>query len=190
LSGLTHLFWDSCVFIRYLIGDASAEKFRDIEKFVEDAKRGERSIYFSTVAYAEIRKEHLRPGYGNVTDFFEDLGSSFYPIEANPNVMIATGELRSAHSVHPNGGKSRPIATPDAIHLMTCTYGRDVLGIPDLMFHSFDEGCGKSWEGRCVPILGFEEWFPPDDRSERVREVCMLPRSKPVHPSPGLFDGQ
>lgn len=187
MSGLQNLFWDSCVFIRYLIGDPSNECFKDIEKFVEDAKRGERNIYFSTVAYAEIRGQHLRPGYGNVTDFFDDLGGSFFAIEANPNVMIATGELRSAQSVHPAHGKSRVIATPDAIHLMTCTYARDVLGVPDITFHTFDNGCGKTWEGKCVPMLSFEEWFPKDDRSDRVKEVCALPREKPVHPLPGLF---
>ncbi len=34
----TNLFWDSCVFIRYLIGDETAPHFEDIARYVEDAR--------------------------------------------------------------------------------------------------------------------------------------------------------
>lgn len=187
-----NLFWDSCIFIRYLTGIEESECFGDICKFIGEAKAGTRKIYFSTVTFAEIRQEYLKTGgYGSIREFFGDMGGSFIPIEPNPNVMIATGELRSAKSTNPGDPKattSRVIGTPDAIILTTCLYARDVLGIADILFHTTDEGKGRSWEGKCVPLLKFEEWYPEATRTDRVREVCGLARSKPLHPEP-TFEG-
>ena len=186
------LFWDSCIFIRYLIGDETADCFEDIAKFVTEAKAKKRTIHFSTITFAEIRQEFFKGGaYGTVQEFFEDLGSSFTPIEPNPNILIAAGELRSAKSTNPgdpNPPTQRSIATPDAILLESCLFARDQLGISDIVFHTTDEGKGKNWYGRSVPIIGFERWYPESTRTERVKKVCSLTRTKPLHPQPS-FDG-
>ena len=184
-----HLFWDSCVFIRYITGDTEGDCFSDICRFVDEARAGKRKIYFSTMAFAEIRQEFLMQAeYGSIQEFFADLGSSFIPIDANPNILIAAGELRSAKSTNPQypDKSGRPIGTADAVMLTSCLFARDVLGISDIVFHSFDTGSGKSWEGRCVPLVGFERWFPATGRAPRVAQVCGLPRSLPIHPEPQL----
>jgi hypothetical protein len=181
------MFWDSCVFIRYITADSDGDGYADICRFVEDAKRGERKIYFSTITFAEIRQEHFKPSFGSIQEFFDDLGSNFYPIEPSPNILVAAGELRSARSTNPgdpNPPNKREIGTPDAIHLMTCLYARDVLGISDIVFNTFDKGNGKGWEGRTVPIIGFERWFPEGTRTQRVKDVCGLTRKPPRHPEP------
>lgn len=187
---LKNLFWDSCVFIRYVVGDTTAPHFADIARFIEDAKAGKRSIYFSTITLAEMRQEFfVGSPFGSIKEFLDDLGASFIPIEPNPNIMIATGELRSAKSTNPgdpNPPIQRSIATPDAIILMSCVYARDVLGIEDIVFHTTDEGKGKNWYGRSVPIIGFERWFPESTRTDKVKEVCSLERVKPQHPEPML----
>jgi hypothetical protein len=73
-----NLFWDSCVFIRYIIGDKSAACFHDISRFIEEAKQGRRKIYFSTLTFAEIRQEFfVGSPFGSIKEFFNDLGSSF-----------------------------------------------------------------------------------------------------------------
>ncbi len=103
--------------------------------------------------------------------------------------MIATGELRSAKSTNPgdpNPPAQRSIATPDAIIMMTCLYARDALGIGDIVFHTTDEGKGKNWYGRSVPIIGLERWYPEATRTDRIKEVCSLRRVKPIHPEPLL----
>lgn len=53
----------------------------------------------------------------------------------------------------------------------------------EIIFHTFDEGKGKNWEGRCVPIIGFERWFPPDHRIAEIADVCNLDRARLKHPS-------
>ena len=189
---LKNLFWDSCIFIRYIIGDETQSHFHDIERFIEDAKSGKRKIYFSTITYAEIRQEYfVGTSHGSVRDFFEDLGANFIPIEPNPNILIETGELRSSKSTNPSdpSASGRSIATPDAILMMTCLFARNHLGISDIVFHTTDEGKGKNWYGRSVPIVGFERWFPEPTRTPKVREVCSLLREKPVHPEPSLLVG-
>jgi hypothetical protein len=69
---------------------------------------------------------------------------------------------------------------------MTCLFARDVLGIDDIIFHTTDEGKGKNWYGRSIPIIGFERWYPEVTRTARVKEICSLKREKPLHPQPML----
>ena len=186
---LKNLFWDSCVFIRYITKDDTQPHFQAIARFISEARSGKRQIYYSTISLAEFRLDHfVGSEFGTVQEFFEDMGSACIPIEPNPNVMISVGELRSAKSTNPGrpGDPSRVIATPDAIVLMSCLYARDALGISDIVLQSTDEGKGKGWAGKTVPILGFENWFPVSTRTDRVKEVCSLPREKPIHPEPML----
>lgn len=187
---LQNLFWDSCIFIRYVCGDESADHFQDIARYIDDVKSGKRKVYFSTITYAEMRQDFFKGSpFGSIKDFFSDMGSNFIPIEPGPNILIATGELRSSKSTNPgdpNPPKQRSIATPDAILLMTCLYARDALGIDDIVFQTTDEGKGKNWYGKSIPIIGFERWYPEATRTERVREVCSLSREKPLHPEPTL----
>lgn len=187
---LENLFWDTCVFIRYFVGDASQPHFSDICRFVEEARAGKRKIHFSTITLAEFNQNHFQGGdYGSVRDFLEDMGSACVPIEPNPNIMIASGELRSAKATDP-GRPSKPtnrvISTPDAIMLMSCIYARDALGISDIVLHSTDEGKHPNWAGKCIPIIGFDWWYPDATRTDRVKEVCSLAREKPIHPEPQL----
>jgi predicted nucleic acid-binding protein len=188
LKDSPNLFWDSCVFIRYLTGGVLAD---EIGSLIADARKKSRTIYFSTIAFAEIRQRHFKgTTFGDIQDFFHDLGAAFEPIDPNPNILIAAGELRDAAPTSPSGDTraqaERVIGTADAIHLATCIYARDVMGISDIIFHTLDEGKGKTWEGRCVPLLGFERWFPEATRAPRVAEVCGLERRKPLHPQMGL----
>lgn len=189
---LDNLFWDSCVFIRYITNDVDAPHFADIARFVDEAKANKRKIYYSTITLAEFRQEYFdNSKFGSIQDFFDDMGSACIPIEPNPNVMISVGELRSVPSTNPGDPKTkgRVIATPDAIVMMSAVYARDALGIEDIVLHSTDEGKGKGWAGKTVPIVGFETWYPEATRTDRVKEVCSLARERPIHPIPDMFVG-
>ncbi|MGE4338773.1 MAG: type II toxin-antitoxin system VapC family toxin [Pigmentiphaga sp.] len=185
-----NLFWDSCVFIRYITRDDKAPHYADICRFVSEAKAGKRQIYFSTITLAEFRQDHfVGSPFGSAKDFLDDMGSACIPIEPSPNVMIAAGELRSAKSTNPgdpNPPAQRSIATPDAIIMTTCLFAKDHLGIDDIVLHTTDEGKGKNWYGRSVPILGLERWFPEATRTDMIKRICSLPREKPMHPEPTL----
>ncbi len=184
-----NLYWDLCVFWCYLTGNPS-QYLAEVTEIVIDAKNKKHMIHCSTITFAEIRQEALaKKGYGTVFDFFADFEGAFYPFDPNPNIMAAAGELKSASSVHPSNdrrAKQRVIGTADAIHLMTCLYIRDVIGMTDIVFHTFDNGKGETWEGKCVPLLTFEQWFPANDRPHRVLEVCALKRVLPQHEQPRL----
>src|SRR5579863_9056723 len=186
-----NLYWDSCIFIRYLTRKP-ADLLGHIDQYVAEARDGKVQIHCSTLVFSEIRPRFLKQrGFGKAQDFFADLGAAIAPFDPNPNILSWAGALRDHDPVNPsdpNIGEDnrRSIGTPDAIHLATCLYLRDVAGVTDIVFHTFDMGKGKTWEGRCVPLIGFERWFPPERRVGEVAEVCGLIRTMPRHPSPDL----
>lgn len=186
------VFWDSCVFIRYLT-QTPTEYLSDIEDYIRDAQSGKRRIYFSTIALTEIRPRFLKKrGYGAIGEFFEDFSAAFTPVDTTPNILIRAGQLRDAVATDPSNGKpsKRVIGTADAIHLMTCLHARDTLGIPNIVFQTFDNGKGATWEGKCVPLLSFEKWFPDPARTPYVADVCNLSRRIPIYPQLRMnYDG-
>lgn len=185
-----NLFWDSCIFIRYLT-QTPTEFVDEIGDYIKDAKKGEYRIWYSTITLAEIRPSHLKKrGYGSIAEFFADFQGAFHPVESNPNIMMMVAELRDVPRSHPtkeNAVNKWPIGTPDAIQLASCLYLRDVIGVKDIKFHSFDTGSGKTWEGRCVGLINFEEWFPDSiGKHHLIDGVCAIPRTLPHHPQPRL----
>lgn len=189
MNGPEHMFWDSCVFLRYLTENPS-DYVDDIARFISDAQRGDRKIYYSTICYTEIRPGYLKRQYSDIHELFKAWGRNFIPIEPNPNILIAAGEVRDVLPVNPsdpNTKTNRVIGTPDAIQLMTCLHLRDVLGVDDVVFHSFDKGRSTSWEGKCVPIIGFERWYPEEKRNGHIGDICSLPRAEPAHPDKDLL---
>jgi predicted nucleic acid-binding protein len=188
---MPNLFWDTCVFARYLTRQPT-EMLGDIDQYVADARDNKYVIYCSTLVFLELRPRLLRPSrFATPMEFIADLGSAFVPIDPNPNIMAYAGAMRDHEPVNPSDPhiseeRKRSIGTPDAIHLATCLHLRDVMGLNDIAFHTFDEGKGANWAGRCVPIIGFERWYPPDRPVREIADVCNLPRRRPQHPSPDL----
>lgn len=191
MSRPLNLFWDSCVFIRYLTENPS-ELVGDIEQYIKDAREKRIKIHFSTIAFTEVRPRYLRPkGFGSAAQFFTELGSAFCPFDPNPNILSLAGLIRDCDPTNPtdpNVGEEnkRSIGTPDAIQLATCLYLQDVCWLSDIVFHTFDQGKGKNWEGKCVPLIGFERWFPSSGRTPQIERVCQLSRCMPKHPTPDL----
>jgi predicted nucleic acid-binding protein len=183
-----NMFWDSCVFIRYLTQTPN-QYVDDIGNFIGDAQAGKRKIYFSTLALSEIRPRFFRGSqHGSIQDFFDNFRSAFVPIDPTPNVYIRAGELRDVDSINPAGANAPPrtLGTPDSIHLATCLHVRDTLGVADIVFHTFDDGKGKTWEGKCIPLLSFDRWYPGGSRTKLIEDVCNLPRRRPEYPQMGL----
>jgi hypothetical protein len=188
LSKVAHYFWDSCVFIRYLESKRDAPLLLDIGQHIADVKAGKTQIYFSTIAMAEIRPSHLtQSGYGDFNDFMKDFQGSFLPIGPTPDIMSQVASIRDFKYPSPfSGNGDRILGIADAIHLMTCVYARNVLGIADIEFHTFDEGKGSNWEGKCVPLIKFEEWTAGIPSNPYVHQICALTRRKPTHDSPQM----
>jgi predicted nucleic acid-binding protein len=184
-----NLIWDTCIFSRYIIGDP-IEFVSDIEEFVADARRGKRTIYFSAIVLAEIRQSAVKHDKEPELDkFLADLSAAFIPIDINPNIAMQAGRLRAAPTTNPakdKNAKGRLLGTGDSIHLATALYLKAALGITDIVFHTTDEGKGSTWEGKCVPLLKFEDWYPPASRSKHIQAACDLSKSKPYYPQASL----
>ena len=141
---------------------------------------------------AEFLPQYLAESkYGDIDDFVADLGGAFTPIDPNPNIMSLAGKMRGVigrDKSEPRKPTGRSLGLGDAIHLATCVFARDVLEIEDIVFQSLDEGKGKSWEGKCYPLIGFEDWFPPGARCPMAELIIGLKRELPIHPEP-RFEG-
>lgn len=185
---MKHLVWDTCVFGRYLVGDPSYN-LSDIESFMTDVRKGERTVYFSTIMLAEIGRPLAASGKGlDILQFSQSLGANFVGVDPNPVILALAGEIHASVSTNPDPTQPqrRVVALGDAVHLATALYLQEVMQVQDVMFHTFDRGRGKTWEGRCVPLLGFDRWFPEATRTEAIGRVCSLSRSEPRHPRPSL----
>jgi hypothetical protein len=112
-----------------------------------------------------------------------DFEGAFSPIGPSPDIFVRAASVRDISYPNPNGGKDRVVGTADAVHLMTCIYARDVLGISHIVFHTLDAGKGDTWEGKCVPLLAFEKWTAGVPKNPYVPEICKLRRELPTHPA-------
>lgn len=179
-------FWDSCVFYRFLNATSSAPA-TDIAQFIADAQANKISILCSTLAFAEIRPSALRKqGYETIDEFFDDMNGVFLPIGPTPEIMKRAAILKDHKYTHATKA-ARHMSTFDAIQLLTCLHAREDLGLAETVFHTFDDGGGKSWEGKCVPILSFEEWTSGCGHIPLVGKIVAMPRKKPEYEEPPLF---
>ncbi len=191
----SHLYWDSCVFIRFIIGNVDDPFLSQLRQHVLDAQEGRTKIYYSTISFAEIRPQFFNhSSTRTIEDFFDDFQGAFHGIGPSPDILISAGKIRDHNYNNPaagppskkNGSHKRALGTPDAIHLMTCLHLRDTYNLTEIKFHTFDEGKGSTWEGKCVPLLSFEKWITGIS-DPLVTKVASLPREKPIHSRPALI---
>lgn len=172
--------------VRWLTGQPS-DLVKHIDQYLMEADQGDRTIYVSTIAMAEIRPEFLKAKkIGSIFEFFDDFKSAFRLIGPTPDIMARSAHLKGFKYTKKGTKADRVVGTADAIHLMTCLHAKEDLGADDIVFHTFDEGKGKTWEGKCAPLIKFEEWCEGIRDNPLVAKVIALPRCKPEHPAPKL----
>lgn len=178
------------MFIRYLIGDRTAECYRDIVQHLEDVRARRTTIYYSTISIVEVRPSFLGgAGYGSFDDFLDDFEGTFLPIEPTPDILRWCAVVHDIKFPSPNGGKDRVLTTPDAIQLLSAVWAKEVAGISNLTFHTFDEGKGRNAESdncRTVSLLEFERFVDGIPSNPFTPRICELRRAKPQHPAPSM----
>ena len=186
---VTNLFWDSCVIIRYLTG--GNPYYQDIKQYLEEARDGSVVIHASTVLMAEVKPSHLTAsGYGDFADFLKDFEGAFSWIDPTPDILQWCAAVRDFNYPNPAkdpGAKSRVLGLGDAIHLLSCVYAKEVLGVQDIVFHTMDDGKTRGAEGKCVPLLSFHKWVEGIPKNAHTPKICALPRHLPEHPAPDLI---
>jgi len=180
-----NVYWDTCVFIAHLSGDAVAygDYLADIDQFLREAENGKLSIHCSTITIAEITRANLGTGL-EYSDFEKMWGNGVVPISPDVNTMRVASELRSL--VYTKTGGKRKLSTPDAIHLASALELQETYGVPLDMFHTFDRGNSRDHDGKGVPIIGFETWCEACLDDPLAKKIIALNRSEPAHPNKEL----
>lgn len=130
------MLWDSCVFIRYLT-QTPLDLVNEITQYIADVQAKKRRVYFSSFGlYRDTAALLKAQGIVTLQEFFADLGATFIPIDPNPNILMMAGQMWDVDSTNPGDPRmpGRTLGTPDSIHLATCLYLRDTLGIEDIVF--------------------------------------------------------
>jgi predicted nucleic acid-binding protein len=180
-------YWDSCVLIRYLF-ENPPELVPDIAKFLDEAKSGLRRIYMSTMVIAEIKPYQLQQkGFQDFQELYDDMQAALHLIGPTPPILMQAARLQNYvyhRTPKQHDEKNRVLGGMDAIHLATCLHLRDVRGVTDIDFHTFDDGGGNT-KPKNVSLLGFE-LYAQHINDPDVKAVCNLARMLPQHPTPGL----
>ncbi len=178
-----NVFWDSNIFIAYINNEVTyVEYLRVIEEILMNP---DIHIFSSDLALAEISRGKIKQ---SGTKFFKDFISSFRQkirlVTPGPNIWINTGELRD-FGYKKNDSSRRKLSLGDALMLVTALE----ISLPPFdieldTFNTFDAGKGSSTErkGKCIPIIGYEEWVATDNPPELVQKVMKLNRCRPKLP--------
>ncbi len=138
-------YWDSCIFIRYLIDDPKTDKERqqleNIKPLFAAAHRGEILIVVSTLVLAEIRPRE--PFNKRHMEIIDDL---FY--RGRPNVRVVAVTPPIAKCASDLGGLHKTLTSPDAVHVATA-----ILEKASVMY-TFD-GDGDNERRRSQKLLAF-----------------------------------
>lgn len=190
-DGMSHLFWDSCVFYAFLREESASYDVQSIEQYLSEARDGKHKIYASSLVFAEIIPSAIKkPGIGSCQQFIHDLQGAVIIIDASPNVMHIAGTLKDLPYKKGNSS-GRRLSTTDAIMLASCLELKEAFGVKVDFFHTFDDGKKRGPEGKMVPLISYEDWcteFAPDQK-KIADPVIGLNRRRPIHPTPGLFSG-
>jgi hypothetical protein len=182
-------FWDSCVIGRYLT-EVPLDCVPDIATYLAEARQKKVRIYISTLMIPEIRPWMLqKKGLQNFQDLIDDLEGCLFMVGPTPPILMQAARLRN-FSYHRDprqkDEKVRVLSGMDSVHLATCLYVRDVLGVADIRFHTFDDGRGENYEQKAVSLLRYHEYSSHLLGDLDVQSVCRLPREHPKHPQPKL----
>jgi predicted nucleic acid-binding protein len=187
-NGITHMFWDSCVFCALLYDQHQIYDLNSIQQYLREATEGKHRIYTSSLVFAEVVPSQIKKtGVGTFQQFIDDFQGAILVIDPSPNVMHRAGVLRDLPYKKQNAPKRR-LATTDAIMLASCLYLVEALNVAVDFFHTYDDGKKKGGEGKMVPLLSYQDWCEgfTSDQMKIAQPVINLKREKPIHPSPGL----
>lgn len=189
-SKSSNVFWDSCVLIRYLTRQPR-EQINEIRTHLAEAKESKKRMFMSSMVIAEIKPSHLNAGgLHSFQDFVDDLEGALNVVSPSVPILMRASRLRDFsyyQTPQQKNEKTRVLSGMDAVHLATCIHVRDVLGVKDIEFHTFDDGRGTNYEQKAVSLLRYNQFSRHITSDADVRAVCDLPKLLPSHPSPRMF---
>jgi predicted nucleic acid-binding protein len=143
MSGeLPAVYWDTCVFLAWVMNeDRAPEEKAGIEQCIDDVRSGRLNLVTSTITRVEVLAcKTADPGQA----------AQFAQLLLRPEVIMVGVDRRIADSAHDirdhyqrlvGAGESKPLATPDAIHLATAVQ-YDVTQL-----QTFDDGRNSKFLG-------------------------------------------
>jgi predicted nucleic acid-binding protein len=185
-TGTNH-FLDTNVVLRHANSDDGAHS-GDIARILEDAENNKRRLWISSVLFGELRPSSFAPGkFASVNDLAKYIRSIATVIAPDPNIMMAAARLRDIRwnrVGRQRNEKPRTISLGDAIHLSSAIFVRDVVGIEDIEFLTFDDGRSETDElddgTSSLSILRLEDYTDGIGSNQDVAGLVRLPRMRPI----------
>lgn len=191
-NGVSHLFWDSCVFIAFLRDQSAIYDVNSIAQYLSECRDGKHRIYTSSLVFVELLPSYItKPEIGSFLDFVNDFSGAIVVIDATPEIMHVAGSLRDLP--YRKATARRRLATPDAIMLASAVNLVQAFGVKLDHFHTYDDGKKRGVDGRSVPILSYQDWCDgfTSDQMRYAKNVIDIDRCRPIHPSPAFaFHGK
>jgi hypothetical protein len=64
-NGVSHLFWDSCVFIAFLRDQSAIYDVNSIAQYLSECRDGKHRIYTSSLVFVELLPSYIIPASGD-----------------------------------------------------------------------------------------------------------------------------
>jgi hypothetical protein len=185
LTEIKSFLWDSCVLYRWL-SKSPDEYVNHIDQHLKDAIAGRANIFISSVALAELRPSKVSMPGLTPAAIMSKLLSVIKVVDANPDIMSMAGSLKDHRFIAFDDPKAkertRELGTGDAIQLATAVWMNEIAEVKGLEFHTFDDGKARhSIDGKCVPLLSFQNWCKGLDDAALVQSVKAIKRKIPEH---------
>lgn len=187
-TSLNH-FFDTNVLLRHA-NDDSGHEAQDIDKILRESvgPGKKRNIWISSVLLAELRPSNFVPGkFESVDDLGAYIRSVATVVTPDFATMMRVARLRDLKWCRPNsqaGEKARQMTLGDAIHIASAIWVKEVVGVKDLEFLTFDDGKSDSDEldpeSKSLSLLRLEDYTDGMAGNADVRAAVMLRRIKPI----------
>ena len=195
-TSLSH-FIDTNVLLRHANNDSTPDS-QDIQRILDEAADGKRSLWISSVIFAEFRPSSFRPGkFDDLSSFVRYIQSITETISPTPETMLRAGRLRDikwwkSPDMRQANEKVRCLTLGDAVHLASALWVKEALGINDIEFLTFDNGQSTSDEAdsntKALSLLSLQDYTYDIGGNPDVRALVELRRIRPVLADPRLPD--
>ncbi|WP_162939618.1 PIN domain-containing protein [Neorhizobium sp. NCHU2750] len=186
----TNLFFDTNVLLSHANSDAGSAA-PDIEKILEEAYAGKRSLWVSSIIFAELRPSLFVAGkFESVTKLASYIRSIATVVSPDPDMMLRAGRLRDQRwnrSGRTAEEKYRTMSLGDALHIVSALWVKEATNVPDLQFLTFDDGKSRSDEGKSLSLLRLEEYTDGISNHPDVIASAALYRTRPILSQTAMF---
>lgn len=182
-------FLDTNVILRFANNQAGSEA-GDIDTIIRESIgiTKTRQIWVSSVLFAELRPSNLvQEKFSSVEDLSGYIQSLATVVTADVNTMMRAAKFRDLFWSRADKSKlekPRRMSLGDAIHIASALWVKEVVGVADLEFLTFDDGKSASVDGerkeKPLSLLRLHEYTDGLGNNSDVTSAVLLRRIPPI----------